>query len=160
MKTAILIDGAFYRKRALFLWGKKKPEERAKELMAYCNAHLDYLRKYDDTDLYRIFYYDCPPISKTVYHPLLQRGIDFRHSETYSWTNLFFEELIKCRKVALRLGELADEFAHFDISPSKLKLLCRNEITISDLDESDFTPSFRQKCIFRSNGKLIPLETV
>ena len=145
MKTAILVDGAFYRKRALFLWGKKKPEERAKELMAYCNAHLEYFRKFDDTDLYRIFYYDCPPISKTVYHPLLQKGIDFRHSETYSWTNSFFDELIRCRKLALRLGELADEFAHFDINAEKLKSLCRGEITISELNESDFTPSFRQK---------------
>ena len=68
MKTAILVDGAFYRKRAL-----------------------------------------------------LQKGIDFRHSETYSWTNSFFDELIRCRKLALRLGELADEFAHFDINAEKLK---------------------------------------
>ena len=101
MRTAILVDGGFYRKRASYLWGKKDPENRAKELMAYCNAHLKSLQKFDNTSLYRIFYYDCPPLDKTVYHPLLQRGIDFRHSDTYSWTNSFFKELTKCRKVPL-----------------------------------------------------------
>ena len=38
-KTAILVDGGFYRKRAAHLWGKKTAEERAKELNAYCMAH-------------------------------------------------------------------------------------------------------------------------
>ena len=39
-KTAILVDGGFYRKRAAHLWGKKTAEERAKELNAYCHAHM------------------------------------------------------------------------------------------------------------------------
>lgn len=28
MKTAIMVDGGFYRKRATYLWGKKTPDER------------------------------------------------------------------------------------------------------------------------------------
>lgn len=76
MKTAILVDGGFYRKRAFYLWGKKTPEKRAQELIAYCNAHLRHEQKFDPTrSLYRIFYYDCPPLDKTIYHPLLQRGM-------------------------------------------------------------------------------------
>lgn len=39
--TAILVDGGFYRKRARHLWGKKTAEDRAKELYAYCMAHLN-----------------------------------------------------------------------------------------------------------------------
>ena len=39
-KTAIMIDGGFYRKRARHLWGEKTAEDRAKELEAYCKAHL------------------------------------------------------------------------------------------------------------------------
>ena len=34
------------------------------------------VKEYDDRVLYRIFYYDCPPIAKTVYHPLLKLGIE------------------------------------------------------------------------------------
>lgn len=144
-KTAILIDGGFYRKRAKFLWGIKTPEKRAQELIAYCIAHLNYEKKYDDRSLYRIFYYDCPPVAKSVYHPLLKKGIDFRRSDTYSWTNAFFVELKKQRKVALRLGELSDANAHFSLSADKIKQLCAGKITVNDLTEQDFSISFQQK---------------
>lgn len=144
--TAIFVDGGFYRKRAAKLWGKKTPQNRAAELYAYCQAHLRHEQKYDESrSLYRIFYYDCPPLDKTVYHPLLKRGIDFRHSETYQWTLSFFEELRKQRKVALRLGELSDTHAGFDISQDKLKDLCSGAITIDDLNEKDFHINFEQK---------------
>lgn len=33
IKTAILVDGGFYRKRAKSLWGNKTPAERANELI-------------------------------------------------------------------------------------------------------------------------------
>ncbi len=145
MKTAILVDGGFYRKRASHLWGKKIPQKRAQELIAYCHAHLISEKKFNDTSLYRIFYYDCPPLGKVIYHPLLKQGVDFRRSETYAWTNEFFKELTKCRKVALRLGELSDTFANYTIAPDKLKDLCSGCITIEDLNENDFIPSFQQK---------------
>ncbi len=144
-KTAILVDGGFYRKRAAYLWGKKTPEKRAAELNAYCHAHFGHEKRYDDRALYRIFYYDCPPLGKTVYHPLLQRGVDFRHSDTYSWTNDFFEELKKQRKVALRLGELSDEHAAFNINPNAMKQICNGKMTLDDLTEKDFNVNFSQK---------------
>lgn len=142
MKTAILIDGGFYRKRAKTQWGKKTPEKRAAELIAYCKAHIKFE---GNSSLYRIFYYDCPPLSKTVYHPLLKTNIDYRKSETLYWTNSFFDSLKHQRKVALRLGELSDENAGFLIKQEKLKKLLNNTITIDDLSESDFKPTFSQK---------------
>ncbi len=39
-KTAILIDGGFYRKRAKHLWGDKTAIDRSLELIAYCKDHL------------------------------------------------------------------------------------------------------------------------
>ena len=39
-KTAILVDGGFYRKVANHLWGEKTPESRADELIKYCHFHL------------------------------------------------------------------------------------------------------------------------
>jgi len=39
-KTAILIDGGFYRRRAHNMLGKKSPKERADELNSYCIRHL------------------------------------------------------------------------------------------------------------------------
>lgn len=146
MKTAILVDGGFYRKRAAYLWGHKDPEARAKELIAYCKAHLTHEQSFNqDINLYRIFYYDCPPLCKTVYHPMLKMGIDFRKKETYKWTLDFFEHLKQQRKVALRMGELSDAHAAFNINPSVVKELFLGKITFSDVRESDFTISFQQK---------------
>lgn len=146
MKTAILVDGGFYRKRASYLWGKKDADKRASELIAYCQAHLKYEQQHDyERKLYRIFYYDCPPLAKTVYHPLQKRGIDFRHSETFEWTNTFFDELRKQRKVALRLGELSDEYASFLMNPAAVKDICSGKRQVADLSENDFSISFQQK---------------
>lgn len=148
-KTAILVDGAFYRKRAFYLRGDKSPIDRANELYAYCMAHIRDEGKdsnhREERELYRIFYYDCPPLKKTVYHPALKCGIDFGKSDTYRWANAFFEELKKKRKVALRMGRLSDAGAHFALSADATKALCRKERSVGDLTESDFTISFNQK---------------
>lgn len=148
-KTAILIDGAFYRKRATFLRGQKTPLERANELYAYCMAHIKDERSdpayHEDRELYRIFYYDCLPSDKTVYHPLLKRGINFKKSDTFSWSVDFINELKKKRKVAIRLGELSDNNANFVLKPDKLKALLSGKISANALTEKDFSISFEQK---------------
>ena len=144
MKTAILIDGGFYRKRALNRWGKKSPQARADELYAYCMAHITD-KDFEKRELYRIFYYDCPPTTKNVYHPLLKKTIDFGKGETFSWTNDFFDALKHKRKVALRMGELSDAFAGFNIKPDPLKKLLNGQISPEELTERDFYVTFMQK---------------
>ena len=83
-KVAVLVDGGFYRKIAKHLWGEKTPEDRTAELIRYCHFHLknrdSYIKKdgkkiYQYNDLYRIFYYDCAPIDKTIYNPLTQKNM-------------------------------------------------------------------------------------
>lgn len=66
-RTAIMVDGGFYRKRALKLFGDKNAHDRAEELFSYCMRHLK--NHYNESELYRIFYYDCRPSEKNVYHP-------------------------------------------------------------------------------------------
>lgn len=141
--TAIMVDGAFYRKRATVLFGEKDPKERADELMAYCYRHLK-----DDNEqrvLYRIFYYDCLPSKKIVYHPLSQKSIDLGKTPLYGWTHDFFAELKKKRKVALRMGELLEGSAGYQLRPDLLKKLCRGDITTADLKDSDFILDIKQK---------------
>nr|DAQ85121.1 MAG TPA: hypothetical protein [Caudoviricetes sp.] len=148
-RTAILVDGAFYRKRSHYLRGEKSPSDRANELYAYCMTHIRDERSdalhHEDRELYRIFYYDCPPLKKTVYHPALNRGIDFGKSDTYRWATAFFEELKRKRKIALRMGTLSDSNAHFQLSADATREICRGLKSPSDLTESDFSISFSQK---------------
>lgn len=143
-KTAILIDGGFYRRRAQVLFGNKTAEERVDEMISYCTRHLT-ADNSENRDLYRIFYYDCPPISKKLYHPLLKQQIDFGKSELHTWMTKFLDCLKKKRKVALRMGVLADEQAHFSIRYDVTKKLCAKTKSIDDLTEMDFELDLDQK---------------
>ncbi len=143
--TAILVDGGFYRKRAARLWGKKSAENRAKELYAYCLAHLHDKDGNEPRQLYRVFYYDCEPIGhRSVYHPLTKKNVDLDKSDTYSWTLTFLQELRKRRKFALRLGELSSQ-ACYNLRPEVTRKLLAGSRTLDDLTEDDFMFVAQQK---------------
>ena len=144
-KTAILVDGGFYRKRAKYLWGEKTAEERAKELTAYCQAHLHDKSSGEVRQLYRIFYYDCEPVGrKSVYHPLKKANVDLEKSDTYAWANAFMEQLKQKRKFALRLGHLADSMS-YNLKPSVTKDLFNGKRKLEELTEGDFVFNAQQK---------------
>ena len=145
-KVAILIDGGFYRRMAVNVWGEKTPQERARELIDYCYRHMEHIQRYDlDASLYRIFYYDCPPYAGNVYHPLLKKDIRLEKTLLFKWMDTFLKELTKQRKLALRLGTLSSSFIHYDINQKPLKRLLRGEMTVDDLNDSDFDLSIVQK---------------
>jgi len=141
MKVAILVDGAFYQKQAYILFGKKSPERRADELYQYCYRHVTA----SERKLYRIFYYDCPPSEKEIYHPLTQKNVSLRKSPLYSWATEFHSALLKKRSVAFRRGELLESSAGYMLNHHSLKRLCRGEITVADLKEQDFYLDIIQK---------------
>lgn len=146
MKTAVLVDGGFYRKLAKHLYGKKSPDQRADELHKYCLGHVNEDREHEEAkSLYRIFYYDCPPIEKSVWHPYLKQNVNFGKLDTYQWMMDFHNALRNKRKVALRLGVLSDERAAFVLSQNKLKDLLFGKISLDDLSENDFHINFEQK---------------
>ena len=142
-KTAILVDGGFYRKRAATLWGKLSPVERAQQMINYCYSHLS--ESHTTHDLYRIFYYDCPPVGKKVFHPLLNRTMDMSKTDSYEWMNSFLQELKTKRKVALRLGSLDENSAQYTIKPDIQKKLFNGSITIPELTEDHFIFTINQK---------------
>lgn len=145
IRTAILVDGGFYRKRARYQWGEKTAEERANELMAYCRRHLSEKDGREQRQMYRIFYYDCQPIGrKSVYHPLKKKNIDLDKSDTYTWATEFMEQLKRKRKVALRLGRLADEM-NYNLKPLVTKALCSGKRSLDSLTEADFEFNVQQK---------------
>lgn len=144
-KTAILIDGGFYRKRARYLWGEKTADKRATELEAYCMSHLRQKDGGHDRQLYRIFYYDCAPVGrKSVYHPLTKKNVDLDKSDTYTWTNAFLEELKRRRKFAIRLGEMSPQM-YYNIKPDVTKKLMLGKVKVEDLTQDDFVFVAQQK---------------
>ncbi len=145
IRTAILVDGGFYRYRAQALWGDKSAKERAKELVDYCHKHLSVKENGGEKYLYRILYYDCPPMEKKVYHPFLKRQVDFSQTDLFKWSMIFLEELHKYRKVAVRLGKLADSQACYILPTDTIKKLCNGTKKFEDLKENDFKISVEQK---------------
>ncbi len=143
MKTAILVDGGFYRRRAQATFGDVSAKDRAEELATYCKRHLN--SHGEQNELYRIFYYDCAPSSKNIFHPFLQTQVDLSRTDLYTWTNEFLNELKKKRKFAIRLGKLAEEQAHYTIRPNIVRKLCSGTLQFSDLTESDFIIQIEQK---------------
>lgn len=141
MATVILIDGAFYQRQAYLLFGQKSPKDRAIELTTYCNRHISK----EKSSLYRIFYYDCPPSDKTVFHPLTQKTISLLKSPQYKWQTEFIQELASKRKVAVRRGEPLESSGSYLLRPEIIKKLCRRAITLDDLKESDFFLDIKQK---------------
>lgn len=160
-RVAILIDGGFYRKRMEHLAKRLKdvkvgsPREDVKFLMEYCRRH--YVRGYKDKNnqkinpdfdcvrLYRIFYYDCRPSDKKIYHPLLKKQVDLGKTDLYIYMNQFLDELTKQRKVALRLGKLSEEQIQYNLRYEPTKKLLAGAKSISDLREEDFALSMEQK---------------
>jgi len=153
MRTALLIDGSFYINRYYRLKGSQKPAYAAKDLHRMCLRHLlEYTRNEDQEEqerqrnhLYRIFFYDCQPLTKKVHNPVNDRAIDFSTTPIAKWRLQFHVELKKLRKVALRLGYLNERSGHWTLRPDVLKQLLTREVTVDGLSENDVKYDVRQK---------------
>ena len=139
--VAILVDGGFYRRRAAKLFGHKDPKARAEELMEYCRRHI----RNHGSRLYRIFYYDCPPSDKVIYHPLTKQQVNLAKSDDYKWMHSFHRELTKKRKLALRMGENLETQDGFQLKSKPLKEILSGKLEVAHLTERDFYLDITQK---------------
>ncbi|MCC6391791.1 MAG: NYN domain-containing protein [Bryobacterales bacterium] len=146
MPTAILVDGGYFLKRYRALIrdaNSRDPRQVAKNLFAWALLHLED-KDAGKRELYRIFYYDCPPILKKAHNPVTKRSIDFSKTPEAQFRLGLHRELVKLRKVALRLGRLADS-SSWAIRPERLKQLLSGKITVSSLLEGDVFYEVRRK---------------
>ena len=144
MSTAVLIDGGFYLHRVRRLCGAQDPQPAAQALFRMCLDHLS--RQGRDRDqLYRIFYYDAPPLSRKTQNPVSGKGVDFSQTAVARWRREFLAEMKKLRKVAVRLGDLAESTATWVLRSGVLPRLLKREITIDDLTPEDVKYDVRQK---------------
>ncbi len=142
-KTAILIDGGFFIKRAqALLSNTDDPVKLANLMYAMAMQHIKVGRT-----LYRIFYYDCPPYEKKHHTPIGKKSIDFSKSEVYEFKQKFYSELKKKRSVAIRFGNLRERYKDFPwtINPSILKKLLEGKIRIDEITDENFKFDIIQK---------------
>ena len=99
----------------------------------------------NESSLYRIFYYDCPPSTKVVYNPVTQRHVNLAKSDQYRWTTAFFNALVTKRKVALRRGEELASSGDYTLRAGVLKDLCAGRRSVESLTDRDTRLNITQK---------------
>jgi uncharacterized LabA/DUF88 family protein len=157
MATAILIDGAYFIKRfraiephnvynaaraadCVFRWavahlsGKPQSNGPAQASARSANRH----------ELYRIFFYDCPPLEKKLHNPISKRSVDFSRSQEAVFRQELHQRLLAKRKLALRLGHLSSDVP-WTIKPEKITDLLAGRIPFGSLSPEDVMPAVRQK---------------
>jgi uncharacterized LabA/DUF88 family protein len=146
MPTAILIDGGFLLRRFRSCYPRKDhadPQVVAKTAFELALTHLEE-RNHTRHDLYRIFFYDCPPLQKLAHRPVTRTAINFARTPQASFRLALHDELRKLRKVALRLGHLMDH-ADWRLKEGKLKQLLGARLRFEDLTDDDFEYEAVQK---------------
>ena len=145
-KMAIMVDGGFYRVRANQLFKTRDLDAAAcaDKLESYCQQHV-HAAMQEGHPLYRIFYYDCPPIAKSVYHPLRKIAIDLSKSPTFKKSSDFFAALTTKSRVAIRHGKLSLGNCRYAITQKAQEDLLRGKKQISDLTDRDLRLDIGQK---------------
>ncbi len=143
-RIAVLIDGAFFLKRFFKQYDVEQKMSAFQVANAMNQMVHDHIRRNDV--LYRVFYYDCTPLSKTVCNPVSHKNISFGNTSVYKFKKALFEELKKKRKFALRLGELKDH-SIWRLKGGLLKKLIDKNISIEDLKEDDVFLELKQQGI-------------
>jgi uncharacterized LabA/DUF88 family protein len=147
MPTAVFVDAGFFLKRfpkVYFTKDGADPAAVARTLHEMALGHLNQRDGADRRDLYRIFVYDCPPLSKKAQYPISEKPVDFSRSETAQFRLQFHYELKCLRKVALRLGRLQDT-RNWRLKAPVLRSLLKKERPFDSLTDADFVYDVRQK---------------
>lgn len=145
--VAVLVDGGFYLQRYRQYFPEHKYDARrvAKDLLNHCLKHI-YNKSQKSHEkqpherelerLYRIFFYDCPPHTKKVHHPITGDSMDLGQSKQAIFRNELHKQLKQTRNLALRMGELSRHARWKIKEPDKERKFIAGEIS-EELTASD-----------------------
>lgn len=135
-RVAFLVDGAFFFQKirqfgSFFVAGP--------EIRKYCLRHVE-----DNETLYRIFYYDAPPLTMHGVNPRGTR-IDFSSTPAAKNMNSLLQTIRKTPQMALRLGRTSWHHG-WTLTDSAIADL-KSEKPFAELTDGDFKPSIQQKAV-------------
>jgi len=99
-RAAILIDGEWFRRSLEIALKNQLPHGVTADVM-YKNALLALAK---DEELFRLFYYDCPPYEGKETNPIDNSVVDFRALSKFQSRTRFLSEMRGKDFVAMRLG--------------------------------------------------------
>ena len=167
-KVALLIDGGFFIKRVNYYlrnFFDNHPITAANLtdiVWNMVNFHLEGThgkhRNQSLKELFRIYYYDCPPPSDQLTMPFKEEkeingvirkvnaSFNMKQHPPYVLSREFHTALRQNRKTALRLGVLkADKDNRWVLQSSALKDLLKGRLQWEDINNTHFNHTYRQK---------------
>lgn len=132
-RVAVLLDGGFVQKRLYALLSRKMPT--AQQILAFANECVN-----ADEELFRIYYYDCPPFGGALTHPMTGQSEDFSATPVFAARTALLDELAHSDHVAFRGGVL--NAAGWKPKYRSQKDLIKNPRACT---ASDFEPDWSQK---------------
>ena len=106
-RIAYIVDGSFFTKRFRDIY-KKFPSADIVESYIQCiQEHIrehNYIQK--NSEIYRIFFYDCEPIKGTLTNPVDSSPLNLSKSDSFKNNESLHDGLKKRHYFALRFGEL------------------------------------------------------
>jgi uncharacterized LabA/DUF88 family protein len=164
MRIAILVDGGFFLRRyrkILKNIDHSNAEAVSDAMYRMALAHLWRRTKANgnkkEGELYRLYFYDCPPLTKRVHQPVTGKSFDLSKTKEALFRTEFHHSLRSKRKVALRLGRLDENNADWQLKPGILRQLLKKERSFESLQDDDFTYYARQKIVDTKIGLDIAL---
>ena len=144
-RTAFLVDGAFFLARYRKVWDERDASDArtvAKTLFGMTLEHLKALDRPRES-LHRIYFYDCPPLSKSFVRPVSGEPVDFGRSAPAAFRRDLHDQLRRQRKMALRLGRLAER-GEWQLKRASYQQLREGALRWEDLGDEHFEPDMRQ----------------
>ena len=144
-RTAILVDGAYFLARYRKVWGERDAGDArtvAKTLFGMALEHLKALDRPRES-LYRIFFYDCPPMEKSFVRPVSGDVVDFGRSGAAAFRRELHDQLRRQRKMALRLGRLAER-GEWKLKYHALQQLRDGSLLWENVGDEHYEPEMRQ----------------
>lgn len=139
-RVAVLLDGGFVQKRLFFRQGKQMPT--AQEILDFAHSCVG-----PDEELFRIYYYDCPPFSGTLTHPVSGETEDYSQTEVFAARTALIDEIAQADYVAFRPGVLTA--AGWKLKYTSQKALAKSTRTCT---VNDFVPDWAQKRVDMNIG--------
>ncbi len=138
--VAIFVDAGFFTRLYTKIADPNmqvEPVRLAKAMWHYWIKHVD--RK-NGEQLYRIYFYDCPPLSHKAHHPITNQLIDFSKSDITKYKNELHEALLHQPYVACRMGHLSSSDNEWGFI-RKDKVHNFNKLIRGEVDPKDINPN-------------------
>ncbi|SEJ60215.1 NYN domain-containing protein [Azotobacter beijerinckii] len=160
-QTAILVDGGFFIRRIdhfqrKYFQGLNLTAEHLTQILnRIATQHVQNLSSPKNTQphtLYRIYFYDCPPLTDQIRYPIPDKGCktagtwNTKKHPPYQLRSELHDRLRRNRKTALRLGSLSKQ-GEWQLNSPVLKELISGVKVWADLTKDDFHYEIAQKMV-------------